>query len=84
MDYSTRQGLNYLPVWILVGIVPSIICGCAVSVCHVSATAPAAGGIFAHTSNLLVRGLLGLGLMLQLGLDVGGDGLLAGNPNHVV
>ena len=48
--------------------------------------APAARRILTLARDLLMGGLgLGLlGLMLHLGLDVRGDGLLAGNPNHVM
>ena len=63
-----------LPVWILVGIVPCVIRIRAIAVIHATAitAAPAA------------RRILALALVLDLGLDVGGDGLLAGDSDHVV
>tara|TARA_B100001971_G_C17685703_1_gene284504 strand:+ start:218 stop:442 length:225 start_codon:yes stop_codon:yes gene_type:complete len=74
MDYSTRQGLNYLPVWILVGIVPCVIRIRAIAVIHATAI----------TAAPATRRILALALVLDLGLDVGGDGLLAGDSDHVV
>ena len=63
------------------GVVPRVS---GVAVAHLivrRAAAPAARRILALALGL--RGL-GLGLVLDLGLDVGGDGFLAGNPNHVM
>ena len=72
-----------LPVRVFVGVVPCVIRIRAIAVIHATAitAAPAARRILALALGL--RGL-GLGLVLDLGLDVGGDGFLAGNPKHVM
>ena len=77
------------------GIVPSIIRRRAVAIIDGAtiglwAAATAARRVFAGPTprplfgSLEALGLGLLGLMLQLGLGVGGDSLLAGDPDHVV
>jgi hypothetical protein len=68
------------------GVMPCVIRIAAIAIVHAATTAPAARRILTLARDLLMGGLgLGLlGLMLHLGLDVRGDGLLAGNPNHVM
>jgi hypothetical protein len=63
---------------------PRIISIRAIAILYATTTAPTTGGILTHTSYLLVGGLLRLGLMLQLGLYVRGDGLLTGGANHIM